>query len=221
MKAPILIVSFLVAILFVVSSVLSQSNPPVWVPTFTQTFQETTKIFSSHHTNGTYYYDYAHSRQRIDRDNGAHDRYCGSVHSGDTPCTQLVINAKRYIIFPKIKSCCMCCTAEKGCGLLSPNWLQNATYVGEVEYGEFKVSKWDKKGLQNNYYYQLLSSKTPVPVAIDQQPNDLMEFNPLSFNTQPISDSLFELPSYCKDGSGGDNSCPFFSICTIANMKHN
>ncbi|EFC42443.1 predicted protein [Naegleria gruberi] len=193
-------------------------STPVWPGTFRQTFTETTQLFkfmSPFVTNGTYYYDVTNQRQRIDRLDGSHDRYCGSVHfDKSTPCVHLVVKEKRYLVFPELKSCCMCCTAENGCGVLKTNWLFNSTYIGQTTYNGYPVHQWDKKGLQNNYYYEMIANN--VPVAIDQQPNDLMVFDPKSYSTTPLPDSLFAVPSYCTDDSGKDHSCPFFSICTIA-----
>ena len=38
----------------------------------------------------------------------------------------------RYLIFPDLGECCSCCSAESGCGILDPNWLKGAEYVGQV-----------------------------------------------------------------------------------------
>ncbi|KAG2382480.1 hypothetical protein C9374_005060 [Naegleria lovaniensis] len=196
-----------------------QPATPIWPPTFKATFTERLQIFkwlSPSTTNGTYYYDAANNRQRIDRADGAHDRYCGTVHFGtNTPCTHLVVEDKRYLVFPELKSCCMCCTSENGCGVLSRDWLKNATYIGQTVYNGYHVNQWDKEGLQHNYYYETIG--VVKPIAIDQQPNDLMVFNANSYSEAKQDSSLFAIPSYCKDEStGSDHKCPFFSICTIA-----
>ena len=38
----------------------------------------------------------------------------------------------------------MCCDAEHGCGVLKPNWMENATFVEEFEKDGKKYEKWDK-----------------------------------------------------------------------------
>ena len=47
-----------------------------------------------------------------------------------TSCTQLVINDKRYIIYPQKKQCCFCCDSQHGCGILKKNWLEGAKFIG-------------------------------------------------------------------------------------------
>ena len=114
-------------------------NPayPVWPEMFQQNFEEnlTYPILGTHQTHGTYYYDFANRRYRIDRANGRYDRYCGLNGAKafiDTPCTHLVVNGMRWLIYPEKQECCQCCTSEQGCGVLFPTWMNNATFIGEV-----------------------------------------------------------------------------------------
>ena len=114
-------------------------NPayPVWPVMFQQSFKENLyyPILGTHQTNGTYFYDFANRRYRIDRVNGRYDRYCGfngAKAFTDTPCTQLVVNGMRWLIYPAKQECCQCCTSEQGCGVLFPTWMNNATFVGKV-----------------------------------------------------------------------------------------
>ena len=86
-------------------------SDPVWSELFQQSFQEKFyyPVVGTHYTNGTYYYDYTNRRYRVDRDNGRYDRYCG--FNGvrffqDTPCTQLVIDGVRWMIYPGKQECC-------------------------------------------------------------------------------------------------------------------
>ena len=58
---------------------------------------------------GTFYYDFTNLRYRIDRDNGRYDRYCGfnGIRAfQNTPCSQLVIDGQRWIIYPEKQDCC-------------------------------------------------------------------------------------------------------------------
>jgi hypothetical protein len=64
-----------------------------------------------------------------------------------------VTGGKRYLIFPELNSCCMCCTAEQGCGALRPDWLADAQFVGTTTLRGRAAWQWAKKGLQTNYYY--------------------------------------------------------------------
>lgn len=42
------------------------------------------------------------------------DRYCKSIHPfSDTPCNHLVKGGQRFLVFPELKECCLCCTSEQ------------------------------------------------------------------------------------------------------------
>ncbi len=83
-------------------------------------------------TDGTWYYDAVTGKEMIYRENGRGDRYCKSVHAlTSTPCQHIVSDGNRYLMFPELKECCKCCDSSKGCGSLSPNWLDDATYEGK------------------------------------------------------------------------------------------
>ena len=41
----------------------------------------------------------------------------------------------RYLVFPELKECCLCCNAENGCGILSATWLNGAEYQASTEEG--------------------------------------------------------------------------------------
>ncbi|CAF3142103.1 unnamed protein product [Rotaria socialis] len=197
-------------------SLLVAADPaiPIWPVAFQETFTETSTlpiVGTGTNIQGTYYYDFDQKAVRIDRSTGKYDRYCSSVKLlQDVPCTHLVVNGLRYLVFPSLKSCCMCCTSESGCGVLSPNWLSNATFVGYNTTSTEKYQVWNKKGLQNNFYWQVDS--TQVPYIIDQEPNDLMVYDVTSFKKGAIDPSVFALPSYCSK----DQKCPFLSVCTVA-----
>jgi hypothetical protein len=188
-------------------------TPPVWPSIFQETFVETSTIpiiGTGTNIQGIYYYDFEQQAVRIDRSTGKYDRYCSSVeYFENIPCTHLVVGGLRYLVFPSKNSCCMCCTSEEGCGVLKPDWLSNSTFIGYNTTGTVKYQVWDKKGLQDNYYWQV--DATQVPYIIDQQPNDLMVFNVSSF-TKTVDPSVFALPSYCSK----DHKCPLFSVCTVA-----
>ena len=104
----------------------------------------------------------------------------------------------------------MCCTAENGCGMLKPDWLSDATFIGYNTSTSVKYQVWDKKGLQDNFYWQVDS--TLEPYIIDQQPNDLMVFDVSTFKKGPVDPAVFALPSYCSK----DHKCPLLSVCTVA-----
>ena len=40
----------------------------------------------------------------------------------------------------------MCCTAERGCGILRPDWMKDGTYQGEVAIDGTNYDKFHKTG---------------------------------------------------------------------------
>ena len=204
--------------------------PPVLPDTFTTDFLETNDYFvHSFHTAGVLYYDFKSGSERVDRESGEGDRYCGSAQLfRNTPCTHLVKNSTRYLIFPKLKSCCKCCTSAHGCGILrkgkaeektkfrefflsfkiqfkltfapflKPDFLLNASFVGYETRNGTQSEHWRIEGLQENDYWQTVRGK---PLELYQKPNDKMNF--VAFSEDPIDPSTFDLPSSCDRQCGG------------------
>ncbi|GAX84228.1 hypothetical protein CEUSTIGMA_g11651.t1 [Chlamydomonas eustigma] len=189
-------------------SKLSNDPIPYWPTLFNIEFNETSIILFKRVSEGKWWYDAANQNEIIYRKDGRGDRYCGGMHPiNPTPCIHLVTQGNRYLIFPELQDCCLCCTAAKGCGILSPTWLDGAEYQGqEVKFG-LQTNKWVKKGLQSNYYWAT-ASDFEVPVELDQWPNAYQTFHVDTFSTEGIDPSLLEVPSYCKP------KCPLTTICT-------
>jgi len=200
---------FAIVVLSVVICVLSAPTPPVWPNAWSQKFTETTKIVFTYSTNGSFYYDWTNIRYRVDRQNGYIDRYCGSVKYDETPCSHLVLNGYRYLIFPELPYCCMCCTDADGCGVVMPDWLNNATYLGQVDLNGTTCDKWQKDGLQTNYWYQ---TEAGVPCELDEVPNDYIYWEEDTYVIGEPDPSLFVLPSYCSESE----HCSDLSVCGIA-----
>mmetsp|Transcript_27181 Transcript_27181/g.48803 ORF Transcript_27181/g.48803 Transcript_27181/m.48803 type:complete len:218 (-) Transcript_27181:1527-2180(-) len=193
----------------------AQPADPLWPTKFSQTFNETTKILTSNTMTGTMYYDYENKLERVDRDNGRWDRYCGlnGVKTfQNTPCSQYVVNGDRYIHYPEKNECCYCCSSEHGCGIVKSTWLTNATFLGVEEHMGVQAYKWDQKGLQHNYYYETISEDPldRVMISLYQEPNDLQDFSFARNLTVP--DDIFTLPSICKKSE----TCSLLSTCTAA-----
>ena len=191
---------------------ISNDAAPVWPNQFEQEFSETLTypLIGSSQTKGKFFYDWTNKRYRIDRDNGKWDRYCGSVYKlTDTPCSQIVADGKRYLYFPKKDYCCYCCDSAHGCGVLKPDWLAGAEYTGKkTDSNGVNYDVWDKSGLQHNYYWATEDKR--IMAKIDQQPNDLQEFDVNSFKEGITDAGIFNLPQKCNENS----KCPFVSICT-------
>lgn len=188
-------------------------SPPVWAAQFEESFEETLKypILGSHTTSGKFYYDWTNKRYRVDRENGHYDRYCGSIYAfSDTPCSHIVVEGDRYLYFPEKNYCCYCCSADHGCGLLKPNWLDGAQFEGMVteEGDETVYEKWNKPGLQNNFYLARASDR--VMRKIDQVPNDIQTFDMASYYEGIRDENVFNLPDKCSK----QFTCPFLSVCS-------
>ncbi|GIL96686.1 hypothetical protein Vretimale_2444 [Volvox reticuliferus] len=183
---------------------------PVWHEQFSVQFNETTRIFVTKRTAGTWYYDALSRKEAVFRENGNGDRYCGSVHPfTQTPCVHIITDGKRYLVFPELGECCMCCTAEMGCGILSPTWLQGASFEGTTTIQGIAANKWRQNGLQPNYWYAT-ADEAQVPLELDQMPNDFQTFWPETFTKGPPGTQVFQLPDGCSP------RCPLTSVCTIA-----
>ena len=99
--------------------------------------------------NGQMFYDPKNNRERVDRSNGRWDLFCGTVlPNQNTPCQQITVNNKRFIIYPNKQQCCFCCDSEHGCGILRPDWLADAEYKGTETLSDgFTFDKWSKPGI--------------------------------------------------------------------------
>ena len=186
---------------------------PLWPLTFTQQFNETTKVLFRKGTLGTMYYDFGNLRSRVDRDDGSIDRYCGINGLWgfyNTPCSHIVVEGERYLYYPEYDHCCYCCSAADGCGVVKPDWLNGAEFEGVVDHFGQTVYKWNQKGLQDNLYYETIENN-PLKremVGLYQMPNALQDFRE---RKDSVPDNIFDLPSSCSKRK----KCNFFSTCTI------
>ena len=202
----------ILSLIFVCVSATTDSTPPVWPNTFEQTFVETFSypVLGSSTTTGKFFYDFPNRRYRIDRVNGKWDRYCGPVYPfSNTACSQIVVDGKRYLYYPEKNYCCYCCGSEYGCGILKPDWLSNASYLGVVVENGVEYQKHNVAGLQNNYYFSTNDNRR-IMMRIIQEPNDIQEFNVDSFSESIHDASVFTLPNGCDP----KKTCPLISTCT-------
>lgn len=191
-------------IIFIVSSVLGQDSPlsPLWPNVFWQNFSETTQYngIAPHFNLGTFYYNYYLPAYRIDRDNGRYDRYCGLTGpyaNIDTPCTHIVVNGYRYLYYPAQNTCCYCCNATSGCGVVVPTWMSGAIYYGQEVHNGYQTYKWEVVGGQPNFIYETISSDPAnrITVSLYQIPDDNMDFSLTRSGVLP--DGVFNLPNIC------------------------
>jgi len=166
-------------------------------------------------TKGNFYYDYPNRRYRVDRENGKYDRYCGTIYKfRDAACSHIVTGGNRYLYFPDKNYCCNCCSDKHGCGVLTPNWLDGAQFVDiENDTNGVELERWNKPGLQSNFYLATHDEQR-IMRKIDQQPNDVQDFDISSFYKGIKDPSVFDLPSKCDP----EYMCPWVSICTAVRM---
>ena len=199
-----LVVFALVALLAIVHS--QNFEDPVWKSRWCEDFKETFNYgwLGPFETTGKICYDWDEKKYAVYREDGHYDRYCGldwyHIWAGGK-CTHYVQDGVRYLHYPNDKTkCCQCCSADHGCGLLKPDWLSGAKFVGTVTFEGKSAYKWDQAGLQSNFYYETAKPNPleRVMLGIDQQPNDLQVFDPATFTTN-FDESLITLPSECVD----------------------
>lgn len=89
--------------------------------------------------------------------------------------------------------------------------MTGAQFIDQVTIDGHVAFKWDKPGLQHNYYYESTEDEPEnrVVLGIDQQPNDFQLFNLDSFS-KTFNDTLTKPPAACNP----NKSCPLTSICT-------
>lgn len=139
------IIILFVALLGIITTV----NPPIYDYPFSIFFDETfIKDSTAYKVNGQTFYDPRNNRQRVDRTNGRYDTICGTILPNvTTPCQQYTVNNKRWVVFPNRSSCCFCCDSAHGCGILKPNWLEDAVYKGQDKIIDTLYDKWSKDGI--------------------------------------------------------------------------
>ena len=194
--------------LLLISEVLSQQIPeyPQWNPVWYQNFSETTTsaAYGINTVTGTYYYNSTSGQGRVDRSTGRYNKYCGKndwFTFFDTPCTHLITNGIRYLVYPELNICCNCCSDQDGCGILIPNWLNNSVFLGQYIFGSspgVEAYLWDKIGKRDNFYWET-ADKDPLSrtmLELDNNgPDDKMIFN--TGRMTDFTSSVFDLPSYC------------------------
>ena len=188
---------------------------PDWATVWSAKFKESAAmpLLGNATITGTFTYqnDGTTFRTKVVRDTGRNDRYCGTVVTGiNTPCTQIVRDGKRYLVFPQRQYCCMCCTNADGCGVVNRNWAASGVFTGVQQgiYNEFEV-----QGLQSNWVWYTQSG---IPKKVFQAPQSDMIFDETTYSTAPVADSEFDLPTYKQSC---ETLCPDSSVCGLARKQ--
>ncbi|XRA96183.1 hypothetical protein NFJ02_01g38790 [Pycnococcus provasolii] len=191
-----------------VQVVSSASAPTPWPSSFSASFTETVKyLFIKSSTSGRLFYDFPY--ERMDRENGEGDRYCGTATGKKlkkVSCSHVVTNGTqgfaRYLVFGD-GDCCFCCSTENGCGATKPDWAANGEYQGQDTVAGVVCDKFSVKGLQTNLYWIAANASSTVatPVRLLQKPDDDMIFSDVSVGK--FDPSTFALPGKCDKSCGG------------------
>ena len=150
------------------------------------------------------WFDSENGMSRVDRTNGRYDPFCGTVLNATTPCTQLVRDGKRYMIYPFVRTCCQCCDSEHGCGIMRRDWLKEASFVGKDELSGQFFNKWNIEG--RDYWSAITDQQTPRKLVEGGQ--IFKDFIMNTYSEENIEYSIFALPSYCTGAI-----CSATSVC--------
>ena len=121
----------------------------------------------------------------------------------------------RYIDYPDSDECCYCCSADHGCGVLKNDWMSDADYLGMETMDDVNTYKWNKPGLQANWYYETVAdaAEDRVPVKTDMGPGSatdfIQDFLPTNFK-KSVDAGVFDLPTRCSK----EKTCASLLTCT-------
>eukprot|EP01064_Diplonema_japonicum_P032900 TRINITY_DN6318_c0_g1_i1.p2 TRINITY_DN6318_c0_g1~~TRINITY_DN6318_c0_g1_i1.p2 ORF type:complete len:210 (+),score=58.91 TRINITY_DN6318_c0_g1_i1:38-667(+) len=134
--------------------------PPNWGPQFSVPINQTIRVGGeTHNSMFMYYYDAVNNVSRTDHGKGQYDEMCRSIigkEFSDEACSFFVaLDGWRYLYFPADKeaSCCKYCNKTEGCGIIKKNWLDGATYQGQLTIEGHVCNGWLKMGGEQNFYY--------------------------------------------------------------------
>jgi hypothetical protein len=184
---------------------------------FTATFSEswTYPVAKTVETTGIWYYDDINKLQRTDRVNGWYDNICGMngmPEKYNTECQTYNSGGRKYVYYPEHDECCYCCGDLDGCGLIKPNWLDNAQYLGKITYDGKLAYKWNQQGIGSNIWIEtaeaLPEDRTVIRLDMDGGQN---AYNFTEGWTKSVSDSVFTLPSSCSP----TKTCDFNKNCAL------
>ncbi|KAJ4972975.1 hypothetical protein NE237_006149 [Protea cynaroides] len=100
-----------------------------------------------------------------------------------------------------------CRTAQLEVGILRPNWLEGANYLGQRYVDGFLCNVWEKVDFLS--YYEDVATKRPVHwVFYTGRVAHVMTFEVDAV----LEDSKWQAPVYCFDKSGEDNHPDFHSV---------
>ena len=172
-------------------------DPPMWPVRFQQDFVESYPSIKPV-SAGKIWFDSERAMERVDRTDGKFDPICGPLSkNATTPCSQLVREGKRWIIFHLLRQCCYCCDAAHGFGVMRRDWLKTAKFMGTDSLRGQDFYHWRVEEGDTDWWETIDGKHTPR-----RSEEDHYLFKDYIMNTyseEYISSSIFDLPSYCAD----------------------
>ena len=193
-----------IILIFALAALVLSQSPPVWPERFQQDFVESYTT-TTNRDIGKIWFDSKRNLQRTDRTNGRWDSFCNTIQTSNTPCTHLVLNSNRWIIFPVIKQCCFCCNATNGCGILRRDWLMGSKFAGKEDLSGQTFDKFVDAEAQIDYWATTDSLQIPRKLIMGKAITKDFIMN--TFSTEYIADSVFAAPSFCNIANKCPGSC--------------
>ena len=137
------------------------------------------------------------------------DFSCNAVNPG-SKCVTLAVGGQRYLSFEDGPvTCCRCCSWGDGCGPLTPQWTENATYAGtKIVRGE---TCYDYNIVGNSNNSLSVRASDGALCALSNAGADFFEFIPSTFrHNVPNAEDLFKVPAGCNNTwCGAHGACKF------------
>jgi hypothetical protein len=199
-----------ITVLIYLACLSSGYTGPLWPNTFRVKWHEIsydeTTVINEH--DGAWFYDWENKRSRFDHMEGHNDMFCpGEELSPDKPhdVCQLFFPPTNdmFAYYPNQGTCCRMCAVGSFCSPMKPDWIEDGLYVGVEEIEGRECDVWYKDGSFSGNYWMEDKEGVPcrfadtTPIGDNPTSFDNITFFAESFSTEPIPDSVFEIPEYC------------------------
>jgi hypothetical protein len=107
--------------------------------------------------------------------------------------------------------CCYCCSEEHGCGVKSPDWIKDGTYVDTDKVRGYDANEWIPKGDNPDQvvYFETAEKIAGHRLPIrDETRGSSRDWDPNNF--APLVNGGLNLPASCSKSK----TCPKESLCT-------
>ena len=201
---------YIIAFLAVLVNLHTSCAGPIWPNTFRVEWSEIayndTSIFNQN--NGAWYYDWKNNRARFDHLEGQKDMFCpGNELSPDKPQDDCHLifppNNEMFAHYPNQKTCCRMCAVGYFCSPIKPDWIENGIYKGTEQILGRECNVWYEDGSFSGNYWMETADGEPCrfwetsPLGDSPTSFKNITYDPDTYSTEPIPDSVFDVPEYC------------------------